>query len=153
MQNGQLRWDVFKAHQSRTRLCVVEILATDQEKQWDCEWDKHEYINSFPETELLLACTKNQYLWGKDHLAFSSHGGYTICMFKTIIELELMCTVKQEPRFSSCGPTCHKNKLCWCWGKDCSLFMGRGAAFSACACNLFCSLLLPGSIPIKEQWK
>ena len=45
---------------------------------------------------------KNQHLWEKlkDHLAFSSHSGYTLCMFKTIIELELMCTVKQKPRLS-----------------------------------------------------
>ena len=38
------------------------------------------YINSFPEAVFLLACTKNQYLWGKlkDHLAFSSHSGYSV---------------------------------------------------------------------------
>ena len=46
--------------------------------------------------------TKNQHPWGelKDHLACSSHGGYSLSMYKTIIELELMCTVEQEPRFS-----------------------------------------------------
>ena len=45
---------------------------------------------------------KNQHLWEKlkDHLAFSSHSGYALCMFKTTIELELMCTVKQKPRLS-----------------------------------------------------
>ena len=45
---------------------------------------------------------KNTHLWEKlkDHLAFSSHSGYSQSMFKTITELELMCTVKQKPRLS-----------------------------------------------------
>ena len=53
----------IKAHQSRTRLCVVEIpvLVTDQEKQQFCECDKHAYINSFPEAMHLLAPRINIY--------------------------------------------------------------------------------------------
>lgn len=42
--------------------------------------------------------TKNRHLWGKlkDYLAFGSQIGYSLCLFKTIIELELMYSTQSN---------------------------------------------------------
>ena len=94
---------VSKAHESRTKLNYVWLKYLPLlRKSNDSVNVSQEYTDKLIPRGCASFGNKNQHLWEKlkDHLAFSSHSVYSPCMFKTIIELELMCTVKQKPRLS-----------------------------------------------------